>query len=207
MCDLRGWHTVLVPALLAALILLGTADPANATVFMRIGLEGGGDNVAVDAVDSDDSIVISSGTGSYFEFGKRIQTLTFSSVSVTTELAVGIKKRVSDSDSGSLKFNNFLFSASRFYTIGKVRMGAGLTLHNNNIMKVRGENFSDIERQPLWLVDDTVGITASIDYAFTKYIMFGWRALFIEYKLNDINNTRAVADGSSMGLYFAMLLE
>lgn len=174
---------------------------------MRIGLDGGGDEVAVDAIDTDDSIVISSGSGTYFEFGKRIQTIVYSSVSVTTELAVGVKKRASDNDSGSLKFKSYLFSANRFYTIGRVRFGAGLTLHNNNIMKVRGENFNDIERQPVWLVDDTFGFTASIDYAFTKYIMFGWRALFIEYKLNDINNNQAVADGGSSGFYFSMLLE
>lgn len=187
-------------------LLLLVAGQASATVFLRIGAEGGGEDVGILSLDGTRLIQVSTGTGNTFEFGKRIQRLTQNRIDVITEIVVGYKIATSENREGSLDFERYMLSFNRFYGVGPWRAGLGLSLHNNNRMKVEGIGF-DSEEQPIWTVNESVGFSAMLDYAFTTNIQLGFKATLLSYHLSDELGNSGLADASTVGVFVNLLLE
>jgi len=151
-------------------------------------------------------LTISAAGGSTLEFGKRIQQLHQSGVNVITELLVGYKTASTDSVHGQLEFKRYMFTGNRFWGIGRWRAGMGLSLHNNSRMELGGESFESDE-QPIWTIDESLGLGLMIDYAWTRNIHVGAKASFQKYYLREESGASGLADANSIGLYLNFMLE
>ncbi len=191
---------------LTSLLAVALAPSAQATVFLRAGMDTGGDEIGILSLDGTRVLQVSSATGSTLEFGKRIQKLDQHGISVITEIVIGYKTGSSDSGGGTLDFNRYMLSFNRFWGVGVWRVGVGLSLHNNAQMEVSGEAFNSAD-QPVWTVNESVGFSAMLDYSVTSNIQLGVKATSLNYHLSDGLGSSGLADASSVGLFVNLLLE
>jgi hypothetical protein len=196
----------LFSAVTICLLLAATSSTALGSVFLRAGIDGGGEDVGILSLDGTRLVRVSTGTGTSLEFGKRIQKLNQQGIDVITEIVVGYKLATSDSIAGKLEFSRYMLSFNRFWGVGVWRVGVGLSLHNNAQMQVSGTGFDNPE-QPVWTINESVGFAAMIDYSITTNIQLGVKATSQNYHLSDALGNSGMADASNVGLFFNLLLE
>ncbi len=175
--------------LLAAFLFTALAQQVNAGTFVRIGFDGGGDEIEIPAALRRE---INAGSGLNLEVGYARLNSKNQSSGQSTELSFGTKFTERLRSNESILFSRLTLNATHFLHNGRWRFGAGLTYHFGTTLFVDNSIGTEIDYDP------AAGFTILIDRMFYDGLYrIGLRGTSIEYTSED----SIEVDGSSIGFY------
>ena len=173
--------------------------PQKAVQFaLGAGITTGGDKILdVDLIDEDgDSSSSDLYAGAFVHLYAGLNFIIPNS-DFSVQPTIGWFSDTVSAENGSVSFTRFPLEIIPYYNFDKIRIGFGLTYHQNPELDASDAGGYDID------FDDALGTVLSAEYKFSTGFAAGLRHTSIEYEASE--NTNYTKDGSNIGLYGTFL--